>query len=887
MFRILTFSAVAMGIAIASPAFAQKANLLTLEEMSVVGDERTSLPNENLLRDAKPETATSVRIEAGQQLEIVYQFGEETVTIEGSKILVRGLQAKQATLEILASTLSPTTGFRSLRVEPINKASAKLPQTLRFEPAAAKWAIIRVMPTHDKKPLAFSIAEIELNGYVGIPKSAYLFSESPADAIKVLSQLSDSIPLNLSEDEQKLFVDAKDGKLDEITFAEASLLSSGITEPSKRKELLDKIDQMESQCKQTIFESLPPFERGQKLLEWLHAGPMSRGYVAEQTDVSAVLKSQQFNCVSSATLYNILGRRIGLDVRGIEVPDHAFSILYDGTKHVDIETTNRVGFNPARNRAGLQQFQQATGFVYIPESNRSKRREIGDTGMVALTYYNHGVTAMSDKRHSDAMVSFFKALSLDAGNKSAVKNILAALGKWSNDLYDSGDKEKSLAVLEVGRELAPDDRTLKHNQKAVWQQYIKSLVETGKADDALELLANAYERTQDNEIAQLQSWVFVLQGKALVEAKDWQAALASVDDGLKVVDQRALKDLQKWKRSIVFSWSSELLDQKKFDEAVDVIEIGLKESNDWRLNQRLAYLAQEWSRQATDAGDAAAGHEVINALANRFPNNYQLGDVAASLAGQTAKEFLDAKDYESALKVYQAARKLDPDNWRIKQSEEAVWLMFAKPHVDARRWGQATDIYERARKSMPTVFVFQQNLAYVAQELGSDTLKENGVTAAEEAIVSMAGRFPKVHKIQTMRGRFANAEINRLVKAGDFDAAHESLVELRKFWRAGYEFDKVANGVYYQKAKPHLDAKDWDKAIAVFDKGNKAFPKNRDLQTNLQYAWLSKAKPLLDAENWEAALAVYRAAAKSLPNSSKIKNNIRYCEAQLKKAGGE
>jgi len=67
------------------------------------------------------------------------------------------------------------------------------------------------------------------------------------------------------------------------------------------------------------------------------------------------------------------------------VPDHAFSILYDGTNHVDVETTTPQGFDPARDRAALNAFSRTTGYTYIADKNRSKRREINDTGMVALT----------------------------------------------------------------------------------------------------------------------------------------------------------------------------------------------------------------------------------------------------------------------------------------------------------------------------------------------------------------------------------------------------------------------------------------------------------------------------------------------------------------------
>ena len=858
----------------------QRSNLLFLKKTNFDTESSSPIQQEERLRDGDTSTGVSIQIEAGQPLDVVFQFAE-TVTVRDAAIVTEGVLANQATIEILASTLSASVGFRSLRVEPMKASRNGSRHNFSFDPSAAKWVIVRFVPLEKSKRLSFSILELELNGYVGIPASTYLFDESPADAINVLARLSDSIDVQLSKSEKTLFEDAKDGKFDRISFAEASLLSSGVDDVEQRKELLAKIDRLESEAKKVVPQDLPTFERGQRLLEWLHAGALKRGYSAQQTDVSTVLMEETYNCVSSATLYNILARRMGLDARGIEVPDHAFSILYDGTKHVDIETTNRQGFNPARNREALERFQQATGFVYIPESNRSKRREVGDAGMVALTYYNHGVTALKEKRHGDALVGFFKALSLDANNKSAVKNVLATLGKWSGDLYTNGDTSRAIEVLEVGRELAPNDRTLRYNQKAVWQRHIKKLNEEGKPDEALKQLVKAYERTNDDQLAELQSWVFVLRGQQLVKAKNWEAALANAEEGLKVVDEKARKDLEKWKLSVLFSWSTELLDAKKYAEAIDVIELGLKSSSDWRLAQRLRYVAQQWCRQESEANGASAGNLLISELIKRFPNTHQLDQVASSLAGNAAKEFLDAKDYEAAVKVFQASRKLNPDNWRVKQNEEAVWMMWARPHVDGRRWDEAVDIYERARKSLPNVYAFQQNLTYVVQELGKDTQKEDGIVAAEKAIAKMAERFPKISGVQKLRGSRISREVSRLIKASKFDDAHQLLTEHRSFWPREYELDKMATHLYYQEAKPHLDAKEWEKAIEVFSKGSEAFPKNQKLKSNLEYGWLSFIRPLLDDEKWDQAAEVCKQAAEALPDSRKIKDTVKFVESKL------
>ena len=859
----------------------QQINVLSLDRMTAQSDV-TIFKNESLIRDEDESTSGTVGLTSSPAFDLTYGFDPETVTIHKCSISTTDLRAKQATVEILASTLSPTTGFKSLRVEPL-RASGKFPQTFSFDPTAARWIMVRISKTDPTKDLAFSIAELSLNGHEGVPVSIYQFNESPVKAIKVLGRLSESIKVELTEEEELLFRDAADGKFDEFSFAEASLMSSGVTEKPLRQRYLDQIESLEREVSRQIPESLSPFEKGQRLLDWLHRSTLNQGYVELQTDVSVTLDSRTFNCVSSATLYNILARRIGLDARGIEVPDHAFSILYDRTKHADIETTSPRGFNPARNRSALQEFQSQTGFVYIPDSNRSKRREVGETGLVAITFYNHGVTEMKAGQHDRALTSFFKTLSLDPKNKSAVKNILATLGIWSAELSKSGDTQKAISVLETGLELAPEDRTLKHNREAAWHRHLEKLINEDEADEALQQLQTAYEKTKDADLGKLQSWVFVKQGQSLAEQKNWEAALEIADEGLSKVTEVAQKELAKWKTYLALRWSTDLLSSEQFAKAIDVVERGLESSTDYKLNNRLAYLTQQYCQHEYRRNGIQAGQRLANSLLERFPKHYQVQRAATSFSDRAAAEFIEAKDYENALKVYADAREFNPSDAHLKRNEEAVWVMMAKPSLESKNWKSAIEIYERAYNTQPTSSLFQQNLAFAIQELSREIAESEGAVAAEEALEEYAERFPKVRRVLKLKGRHIGVELSQLVKAGKYGAAHRMITAHRDFWPSLFRLHDASTHLYYTQARPFLDAKDWNRAIDIFAKGYREFPANSKLKTNLEFCWMSLTKEVMDDKEWSKAVDLHKEAVKAAPWSIKLRNNLRYCESMLEK----
>jgi len=334
-----------------------------------------------------------------------------------------------AEVEVLASIASASSGFKRLRQATVDGQSKR--KSYRFRPEGARWLMIRITPAGNKSTPP--ITEIELHGHVGPPASSYEFKESPASAIAVVERIQASLDTQISADEQSLFADAADGSLDSWSLADAALMASGVTDAAQRAKYNEHLDAIAQQSVQAV-NSVAPMQKAQTLLRWIHTVPMKAGYIAEQTDLSILLDKNTYNCVSSAVLFSILGQRHGLDVRGIEVPDHAFAIVYDGTNVADVETTTAEGFNPSRERKAADAFAARTGFAYIPDSKSSLRRETSAVGLVALIYYNHGVALNKSGQHQAALLSYFRALSLDKEMDSAVKNALATIGNWSISL---------------------------------------------------------------------------------------------------------------------------------------------------------------------------------------------------------------------------------------------------------------------------------------------------------------------------------------------------------------------------------------------------------------------------------------------------------------------
>ncbi|MFQ5730872.1 MAG: tetratricopeptide repeat protein [Planctomycetaceae bacterium] len=563
-------------------------NLLRQASATVV---RSSVAGPRSLRPLfDGRTATRFTAENGRSLEVVFSFADKAVTPHELEVLLavpkpNGTAA--ATFDVLSASDSATTGYQSLRSGVLK--SLDKPQRFAFKPIAARWIMLRITPLRSSGNL--SIAEIVVRGRAGLPAAKYRFEQSPARALALLGK---SIKVSITADETALFADARDGKLDRFSFAEAVLIASGITDRGKRAVYLRHIDRLEAEARKALADANTPTQKGRRLLKWLHAGPLKAGYRPHQTRLSTVLDEKTFNCVSSATLYNVLGRRLGLDLRTIEVPQHAFSILYLGSRHFDVETTVKSGFAPARNSAVLEAVRRTKGSRFIADRDPAHRRELRELGLAGLIYYNRAVDYSKRKQSGQALIAYFCALSLDREAADAAKNASAVFNNWSGDLSTAGRHEEALKVIALARTLAPRDATIANNLGYLAQEWLRQVYQKQGVKKALAVVKTLQDNFPkadrvDHAVSRFATRIIHEQSRK----GQYAAALQLVDQTDSLIGTKSSKRLRssiydRWARSF---WQT----KRQYVKGLDIYRKGLKElPGDSLLTQNAVYV---WNRR--------------------------------------------------------------------------------------------------------------------------------------------------------------------------------------------------------------------------------------------------------------------------------------------------
>ncbi|MCL2213887.1 MAG: hypothetical protein FWC06_01635 [Treponema sp.] len=128
-------------------------------------------------------------------------------------------------------------------------------------------------------------------------------------------------------------------------------------------------------------------ERAEYIFSYMHTNIL-RTYSYYQTRIDTIFTNGSYNCVSSAVLYMILCGAAGINTSGVITREHAFVTVHIDGQDIDVETTNRYGFDPGNRREFHDQFGRVTGFTYVTAQNYRDRQTISNIEMISLILNN-------------------------------------------------------------------------------------------------------------------------------------------------------------------------------------------------------------------------------------------------------------------------------------------------------------------------------------------------------------------------------------------------------------------------------------------------------------------------------------------------------------------
>jgi len=355
-------------------------------------------------------------------------------------------------------------------------------------------------------------------------------------------------------------------------LVDATLAFSGVPEASLasyRRRLLDIIAGFQS----AAAGISDPGQLASRALEYLHAGTLRR-YDFRQVRIDTLLDDGTYNCVSSAVLYLVLARAVGLGVGGVRTTDHAFCTVQVGTKTVDVETTNPYGYDPGSRKEFTDSFGKVTGFAYVPPTSYRDRTPIGERGLLALILHDRVSFAIERGDHGAALEPAVTGWTL-AGDGLAHDALVTTVSNNAVLLGQSRRFDEAVSLLEqAGRAFGADAELVLRRQELLHNQVVY-FVEAGDLDRAESFLSDPSRSPlfDPGDLLELQVWLIHVRADRSARKTDYPAAAATIAEGIAKLG--AVGDLLIAYEVYTHNAFAQLYNARRFAEAETLLEAAL------------------------------------------------------------------------------------------------------------------------------------------------------------------------------------------------------------------------------------------------------------------------------------------------------------------------
>ena len=378
------------------------------------------------------------------------------------------------------------------------------------------------------------------------------------------------------------------------TIVDAALEFSGASDTSAAA-AKDKLVALLRRFRDEVADVTEQAALAEKALLFLHKNLLTT-YAVLQTRVDTTLDTGVFNCVSSAVLYMIVARSVGLSVGGVRTSDHAFcSVLVNG-QQVDVETTNPDGFNPGAKKEFTDSFGKVTGFRYVPPGHYGDRRAIGEKELLSLILYNR-VSEYGDSRFfRDALQPAVSAYAL-IGSEEMRRVMGIAFTNFVTSLGVRQDYPQAVQFMDAVKASFGGTVDLTQPRRDMYHNWVVSLIDANSILDAETLLSQPGAKAALDEADWTNLSVVVIQQRAQseVEMGGFLAAAGIVTDAMARMGK--IQPLLQTYEAYMHNAFAQLFNARKIANARAVIDQGIAAYPESRMFQQDLELLKKAPRQ--------------------------------------------------------------------------------------------------------------------------------------------------------------------------------------------------------------------------------------------------------------------------------------------------
>ncbi len=254
-------------------------------------------------------------------------------------------------------------------------------------------------------------------------------------------------------EEEELFKKIAAGQANKCDESDAILVASGVADKATREIYIAKINAITEISRKVVEGATTPENKAFRLAFVLYNTQLKGGFDDDQVDIRKLLDEHKFNCVSSCVLFNLVGNRLGLKTRAVNLPGHVFLRMGD----LVIEPVNGKTMTTSAHQETVDYYWGKAGDNWKQTFGNTRFYESGNLGLVSEIYLDDSIAQVRKKRFEPAAAKILKACCLDPKNPIVAHQLEKNLRVWFADTLKQKNYDNAQVIAAIYGQLFGDD----------------------------------------------------------------------------------------------------------------------------------------------------------------------------------------------------------------------------------------------------------------------------------------------------------------------------------------------------------------------------------------------------------------------------------------------
>jgi len=292
-----------------------------------------------------------------------------------------------------------------------------------------------------------------------------------------------TVALEFSALQQRLFKDITDQQLDDFSHIEAAFILSGVTEEDTLQYYLQWYNDVVGRIEGFNLDQFDRVSSANKVFQYVRT-TLYDEYKLDKTTLLDIVNERRYNCVSATLLYNCLCEELGWQTQAFETPTHVYTIFTDLGDDLIVENTHPMGFDIMQN---LQEYSRYLASFYqdnqvyrigldrLYAHENSKGRVISNTELLGCLAYNQAYFAANRKEYDLAYELVLIAQDFNRDSRSNTNFEVNLYYRWGRKCFEENLFIEAFAVFADGYYRHPGNKDFAQNTKAAFYSAMAQL----------------------------------------------------------------------------------------------------------------------------------------------------------------------------------------------------------------------------------------------------------------------------------------------------------------------------------------------------------------------------------------------------------------------------